>query len=168
MQTNTQVKRSIDTLVYLYDLHTSLFPNVIEDISDKDAQNRLNTKANHIAWLTGSLVQGRFEIANVLGIDRKQTSDKLFKDYKGIQDGITYPSLAEFKKDWDPISRELRDALSNLESEQLNGPDPFGMPGKDLTLFDVLAFIIDRESYCIGQIGLYRRLLGYEAMKYPE
>jgi hypothetical protein len=40
------------------------------------------------------------------------------------------------------------------------------MPGGDYTFFDTLTFSIDRESYCIGQIGLYRRLLGYDAMKY--
>lgn len=154
--------------MYLYDWHTRLYPNVIEGISDKDAENRLNTKANHIAWLAGSLVHERYEMARVLGIGLKQTSEKLFHDNKGIQDEISYPSLNEFKKDWEAISEVLSASLAKLSSYDLQRPDPFGMPGKDLTLFDAFAFIIDRESYCIGQIGLYRRLLGYDAMKYPE
>lgn len=66
--------------------------------------NRLNTKANHIAWLTGSLVQQRHEIATSLGADRKQAAHELFDNNKGIQDNITYPSLAEFKKDWESIT----------------------------------------------------------------
>lgn len=166
METVTSKKASMEMLVILYDQHTRLFKNVIEGISDKDAQNRLNTKANHVAWLTGSLVQGRYEIANAVGIGLKQTAHELFMDYKGIQDDITYPSLIQFKKDWEIITPLLRDALVNLNDDQLNAPDPFEMPGADYTFFDVITFIVDRESYCIGQIGLYRRLLGYEAMKY--
>jgi hypothetical protein len=165
METTTK-KASTDVLIGLYDFHTKLFYNVLVDISDKNANNRLGTKANHIAWIAGSLVQARYVLANVLGSDKKQTSDKLFENNKGIQDNITYPSLIEFKKDWENITAVLKDALANISEDQLNGPDPFEMPGGEYTFFDTLTMCIDRESYCIGQIGLYRRLLGYEAMKY--
>ncbi|MEO5673440.1 MAG: DinB family protein, partial [Chitinophagales bacterium] len=108
----------------------------------------------------------RYQLATFSGHEVKQTSHELFRDHKGIQDGITYPPLAEFKKDWEKISPLLRDSLLNLTEDQLNGPDPYGMPGKDLAFFDSITGCTDRESYCLGQIGLYRRLLGYEAMKY--
>lgn len=166
METTMAKKTSTDVLIGLYDFHTKLFYNVLVDISDKDANNRLGTKANHIAWIAGSLVHGRYAIANVIGIDKKQASDKLFENYKGIQDNIIYPSLEEYKKDWESISSILKDGMVSLSEDQLNGPDPFDMPGGEYTLLDTLTMCIDRESYCIGQIGLYRRLLGYEAMKY--
>ena len=165
METTTS-KTSMDVLISLYDWHSKLFHNVLVDISDADAQNRLGTKANHIAWIAGSLVQSRFALANVLHIDLKQTSDKLFENYKGIQDGITYPSLEEYKKDWERITPILKDKILSLSEDELQAPDPFEMPGGNFTLFDSITFCIDRESYCIGQIGLFRRLLGYEAMKY--
>lgn len=157
------------SLVFLYDLHTKLYFNVLDGISDTDAHNRINTKANHIAWIAGSLMNGRYELAHVLGIELKATSPDFFKEFKGIQDGITYPSLAEYKKDWENISPVFRNALVNVNTGQLDGDDPFGMSGdsgEKLTFFDTIAFIIDRESYCLGQIGIYRRFLGYEAMKY--
>lgn len=157
---------SLDVIIVLYDLHTKLFPNVIEGISDKDAQNRLNTRANHVAWITGSLVHERFELANAAGVEMKQRSNELFEGHKGIQDNIVYPSLDEFRKDWDRITPLLRKALLQLNDEELSSGEPYGVPGDDLTLFDAITFLIDRESYCIGQIGLYRRLLGYEAMRY--
>ena len=145
-------------------MHTAYFTNVLDGISDKDAHSRLNTKANHIAWLTGSLVHERYELANALGIGLKQTSNELFKDHKGIQDNVKYPSLSEFKEDWETIAPVLRNALVKLSDEQLD--KPFEMPGEVMTYFDLIAFIIYRESNCIGQIALWRRLLGYEAMKY--
>ncbi|HEY9342026.1 MAG TPA: DinB family protein [Hanamia sp.] len=161
-------KVTMETFVEIYDYHTKMFINALDDISDKDAQNRLGTKANHIAWIAGSLVYQRQFLANAVGIDVKQTSEKLFENNRGIQDNVEYPSLEEYKDDWEKISPLLKDALANMSEEQLNGPDPFKMPGGNYTFFDTTIFSIDRESYCIGQIGLFRRLLGYEAMKYPE
>ena len=163
METKT-VSTRMYSLMVLYDMHTGFFSKVIDGISDEDAHNRLNTKANHIAWLTGSLVHERYEIANELGIEQKQTADELFKDHKGIQDNLTYPSLASLKKDWDTISPVLRDALVNTSDERLD--KPFEMPGEKMSFYNLLAFMTYREANCIGQLALWRRLLGYEAMKY--
>ena len=159
------VSNRLYSLIVLYDMHTSFFPNAINSISDDDAHNRLNTKANHIAWLTGSLVHERYELANELGIDQKQTADELFKNHKGIQDGIRYPSLDSFKKDWETISPLLRDALVNISDERLNKSFEM-MPGETMPFYDLVTFMTYREANCIGQIALWRRLLGYEAIKY--
>ncbi|MEP6615802.1 MAG: DinB family protein [Ginsengibacter sp.] len=159
-------RSAVSTIADQYDWHTKLFMNVLDGIADKDTENRLGTKANHIAWLAGSLVQGRFVLAKFLDIDATQTSDQLFKDNKGIQDNTPYPSLDEYRKDWDRISQTVKEALINAKEDRLNSPDPFNMPGGDYTFFDTIVACTDRESYCIGQIGLWRRLLGYEPMKY--
>lgn len=155
----------IFSLVVLYDMHTTFFFSALDGISDNDAHNRLNTKANHIAWLTGSLVQQRYEIATSLVADRKQAAHELFKDNKGIQDNVTYPSLAEFKKDWESITPVLKEALVNVSDEKLDELFEM-MPEMRMTHFDLITFIIYREANIIGQIALWRRLLGYEAMKY--
>lgn len=158
-------------LIVLYDMHTKFFASVLDGISDKDTHNRLNTKANHIAWLTGTLVHERFELVKTFGKSadngnmENQKSRELFKDHKGIQDNVDYPTLAEFKKDWDTISPVLRKTLINASDEQLDSPFEM-MPGEVMTHFDLISFMIYREANCIGQIALWRRLLGYEAMKY--
>ncbi|MEP6583765.1 MAG: DinB family protein [Ginsengibacter sp.] len=155
----------MSSLIVLYDMHTKYFGNAIVDISDKDSHSRLSTKANHIAWLTGSLVEQRYEIANMLGSDVKQAAHELFKNNKGIQDNITYPSLPEFKKDWQTISPLLREALINISSEKLDESFEM-MPGMRMTYYDLVTFVIYREANIIGQIALWRRLLGYDAIKY--
>ena len=153
------------SLIVLYDMHTKFFASVLEGISDKDTHDRLNTKANHIAWLTGSLVEQRFEIANYLGSDAKQEAHELFKDNKGIQDGVTYPPLASFTNDWEKITPVLKDILMKVTDEKLDESFEM-MPGMKMTYYELMTFIIYREANCIGQIALWRRLLGYEAMKY--
>ncbi|MCI0716373.1 MAG: DinB family protein [Chlorobi bacterium] len=167
MNTKTETKAAstrIQPLLFLYDTHTGLFPNVIDGISDKDAHNRLNTKANHVAWLTGSLVQQRVEIANLLGADIKQAAHELFKDYKGIQDNVTYPPLKSFNPDWDSVTPVLRELLENVSDEKLDSI--FEMHEMSMPYFELIAFFIHREAYLIGQIGLWRRIMGYEPMKY--
>jgi len=159
------VSNQMFSLLVLYDMHTTFFSSALDGIKDEDAHQRLNTKANHIAWLTGSLVEQRYEIANMLGVDIKQSAHDLFKDNKGIQDGITYPPLESFKKDWKGISPDLRDAFMKLTDEKLNESFEM-MPGMKMTHYELVSFIIYREANMIGQIALWRRLMGYEAMKY--
>jgi hypothetical protein len=163
MDTKTQSTRML-ALVALYDMQTTFFKNVIDGFNDKDAHNRLGTKANHVAWLTGSLVEQRFGITKDSGITIQQKAHELFKDGKGIQDDITYPPLADFKKDWETISPLTRMALVEVTDEKLDNQIEMG--GMKMTFFDLVAFTIYREANCIGQIALWRRLLGYAAMKY--
>ncbi len=164
METKTVSSRMF-SLVILYDMHTKFFSSVLEGISDEDAHNSLHTKANHVAWLSGSLVEQRYEIGKDLGSDLKQTAHELFKDNKGIQDGITYPPLDTYKKDWDSITPVLRDAFMKVTDEKLDESFEM-MPGMRMTYYELITFITYREANCIGQIALWRRLLGYEAMKY--
>jgi len=164
METQKAKSTRIPSLLALYDMHTGLFPKAIDGISEKDAQNRLNTKANHAAWITGSLVQERFEMAKMLGIDMKQKANDLFKDHTGIQDGVSYPALSEFIIDWEKISPVLREALANVNDEKLDAN--LEMPWGKFLVFDMITFFTYREANCIGQLALWRRLLGYEPMKY--
>ena len=151
-------------LLYLYDLHTGLLAKALEGIPDDAAHNRLETKANHIAWLTGSLVQQRFELARHVGIEKQQAAFELFRNNKGIEDETSYPSLDSFQTDWHAVSPFLRDALTSATTETLDREIDMGE--MKMSFFELLGFIIYREANIIGQIALWRRLLGYPAMKY--
>jgi hypothetical protein len=159
----------IPAFLALYDIHTGLYHNVLEGISEENAQNRLNTKANHVAWLAGSLVEERFELARLLSADPvaftdQQAAHAFFSDHKGIQDTVKYPTLESYKNDWSRISPVAKEILANVSEEKLN--EKISMGDETFTLIDMVTFHTHREAYCIGQIALYRRLLGYAAMKY--
>lgn len=159
------VSNRMYSIIVLYDMYTTFFSRAIDGISDKDAQSRLNTKANHIAWLTGSLVQERNELASILGSKQQQTVHELFKDHKGIQNDIIYPSLQSFEQDWTKISPVLKDILLNITDEKLDSSFEM-MPGQAFSIYQLITFTAYREASCIGQIALWRRLLDYPAMKY--
>lgn len=153
-------------LVALYDMHTDFYPKVLDGISDQAANNRLNTKANHMAWLAGSMLQERFELASWFGTKMQQKHHELFRDHQGIKDGTPYPPLEDFVEDWKRISLVLRDILENLSTEKIDSI--FEMEGMKMTHFELLSFDVYREANIIGQLVLWRRLLGYPAMKYDE
>jgi hypothetical protein len=161
----TAKSQKLYSIIALYDMQTTFFRFVLENISDDDIHNRLDTKANHIAWLAGSLVEQRYDMARRLGADVQQQANELFRDNKGVQDGVTYPSLDVFREDWETITPILRDLLDNLEDDQLEQKIEMG-PDFSMSLFELITFVSYREANIIGQIALWRRLLGYPGMRY--
>jgi hypothetical protein len=156
----------IYSLTVLSGMQTTFFESAIDGISDEDAHNRLQTKANHVAWLAGSLIQQRYETVNTLaGTNHSQSADELFKNNQGIQDNVIYPSLNEYRKDWKIISPLLKEAYLQVKDEKLDESFEM-MPEVRMTYYDLVSFFTYREANIIGQLALWRRLLGYEAMKY--
>jgi hypothetical protein len=155
----------ISGLIGSFDMQTDFFYNVLDGISATDMHNRLDTKANHIAWLAGSLVEQRYDMATQLtGTQHTHTASDLFKDNQGIKEGVTYPSAEQYKEDWKKIAPVLHDALVNADSATLEKILEF--PGMKFSVFELISFSLYREANHIGQIALWRRILGYEPMKY--
>lgn len=166
MKTTEARDSRISGLIGIFDMQTTFFYSVLDGISASDMHNRFDTKANHIAWLAGSLVQQRYEMAAGLltGLEYKQTANDLFKDNQGIKEGMAYPPAEQYKEDWKSISPLLYDALLNATTEKLDSD--VEIPGMKISFFDLISFSIYREANHIGQIALWRRILGYEPMKY--
>jgi hypothetical protein len=150
--------------IVLYEMQTDFLVRALDGIDQKDAQKRLDTKANHIAWITGSVVHSRYFLAKSFGIDLPSITDELFADNKGIVDDATYPLLEDFIKDWNEISPKLQEALTQATDEKLE--EKLNIPGMEITLFEMISFNSYREANCIGQIALWRRLLNYPGMNY--
>ena len=148
----------------LYDLHTDFFRRALEGISDEDAHNRLGTKANHVAWITGSIVESRFVGARGLGLDMQQGAHDLFSDFKGIQDDARYPPLSQYLADWDRVSPALREKTLEVDAAWLDERKDMG--GWEASNLEMVNFSTYREANMIGQIALWRRLLGLPAMNY--
>jgi len=148
----------------LYDLHTDYFPRAIEGISDDDAHQRLGTAANHVAWLAGSMVESRFMAARNLGLDMQQQAHELFKDFQGIQNELRYPPLPQYLDDWKRVSPALCEKISGADADWLGERKDMG--GWQASNLDLIHFSTYREANMIGQIALWRRLLGYPAMSY--
>lgn len=162
---NTQPKDArLIGIIGLYDLHTDLFARALEGIRDEDAQQRLGTAANHVAWIAGSTVEMRYVSARSFGLDVHQQADDLFKDFKGIEDGAQYPSLQQYLADWNRISPLVREKTLEADAAWLDEEKDMG--SWKASNWELIKFSTYREANMIGQIALWRRLLGYPAMRY--
>jgi hypothetical protein len=154
----------IEGLITLFDMQTTFLERALEGISEADMANRLNTQANHMAWLTGSLVAQRYQMASDIGHKLQQTGGELFKDNKGIQADVKYPTAAEYLEDWKRITPFAQEALITINDQKLDSE--LDMGGMKMTWYDLISFTIYREASIIGQLALWRRLLGYPALRY--
>jgi hypothetical protein len=151
-------------LLTLFDYQTGFFAKALDGISEDDMHNRLQTQANHPAWLAGSLVHQRFMMASEMKHDVQQTKAELFKDHKGIQEGERYPTIQQYISDWNKITPIAREALVSIDDQKLDSIMDMG--GWKMSYYEMICFTIYREASIIGQLALWRRLLGYAAMKY--
>lgn len=162
------LSKSLTVVIPGYRMHTQMFNNMLDGIKETDAQKRIDEKTNHVAWMVGNLVNCRYWLANILGIADKDPNEELFKNAKALDTNVSYPTLEELKKEWHKISPVLYKKLLTVEDAELQENYPSGMdiPFVEENKRNVAGMCIDRESYLFGQLGLMRKLLGYEGVKY--
>lgn len=165
---DSPVSKKLDIIIPAYRMHTQSFKNALEDVSEEDAVIRVENVTNHIIWMVGNLVNCRYWLANILGIDEQDPNEELFKDAKALDMSLKYPSLEELKKEWHKVSPLVYQKLLSITDEELNEAYGFGMnvPFVPENKLNMVGMCIGREDYLLGQIGLMRRVLGYKGMNY--
>lgn len=161
-QTN---KSEVTSLLEIFQLHTRLLINVLDKVNDGHAQTQILPNTNHLAWLTGHVVSSRYAVCNLLDGNIEEPYPELFSKGKGIEK-ITYPSLSELTETLTYISNILQELLSNLPYEKLQELGKFKMPLGNGSLRSQIVFFAHHEAYHIGQMGMIRKCLGLNAMRY--
>jgi uncharacterized damage-inducible protein DinB len=150
------------TITSQFDLHTRLFRNVLEGITDDAAATQHSPNANHIKFLAGHLVHTRLMLVGYVGLP----GDDRFSQFdKNIAPRATYLPMAEILAKWDEIAGPISAGISKMSAEDWAGTAPFPTP-TGTTMADFLAFLMHHEAYHIGQLGILRKFAGKEAMKY--
>ncbi|RYY46882.1 MAG: DinB family protein [Chitinophagaceae bacterium] len=151
-----------------YRWHTQMFDNMLKDINDEQSAIRVEGRTNNIIWTLGNLVNCRYWMAGVLGIEEKDPNDALFKEGKAYDPASTYPSLDSFKTSWHSISKKLFEKLMLATDEQLTQPHEFGMsvPFMEENKLNMIGMGMDRCGYLLGQLALLRRAVANIGTQY--
>jgi len=157
-----------------YDLHNVLFNNVIADISDEEAGKCIADPMNCVKWLAGHLAWAQLNLGNIGGnkIDFAWRDHFHTKQGAGPEDlsapASEMPTLQQIKDKWNEMAPQIRAGLENLPEPALDTviSVPHPIAPYDNTLAGLWAFINHHQAYTIGQIGILRRGLGKDAMKY--
>ena len=161
-------------LLAQYDLHNVLFNNVIADITDEESNKCIADSMNSVKWLAGHLLWANANLANISGMQIEvKWRDHFHTKQGGSAEDFNapksvLPTLEEVKNKWNEDAPVTRKGLENLTEEALNTIVEFKHPilPFDNTLAGLWAFINHHQAYTIGQIGILRRGLGKDAMKY--
>jgi hypothetical protein len=166
--------KAIDIITRQIARNTKWYINVLEGIAEKDSVRQINKNVNHMRWIAGHLLTGRYRNVIRLGLqtepyphlDKFVIPDTPPPNGRPVDENIRYPELAETLNYWKDYSGYLVKILPRLTDEQLMKKLPFEIPFDGDAAVDGFAFTVMHEAYHIGQMSLIRKSLGYEAMKY--
>lgn len=158
----------LEIIIPAYRMHTQSFRNALDGITEEAARQRIDNKTNHVIWMTGNLINCRYWIADVLGIEEADPYEELFKDARAIDENLPYPSLEELVRSFHDISPKVYRKLLEVGEDKLQEPVTFGMgvPFFEENVLNMIGMSIGRTDYLPGQIGLMRKLLGLKGMAY--
>jgi uncharacterized damage-inducible protein DinB len=103
-----------------------------------------------------------------MGVEQPNPLSPYMGKARGIDQVERLPSLEVIREGWTAASHALRDRLDAMSSAELEAavPNAPPFPGTDKSALSLLTFLVQHESYHIGQLSLLRKYVGLPAMKY--
>jgi uncharacterized damage-inducible protein DinB len=152
----------------LFDLNTDLLLNCLEGLSDGEAQRRLEAGGNSVTFLAAHLTDSRHFLVSRLGHPLPNPLARYLADVRSIEDITDWPTLDEIRYAWLAVSGHLRAVLRGMTAGELAEPDSHRFPVSDGTRLGMITFLVQHDSYHLGQIGFIRRQLGKTPMSYAR
>lgn len=146
-------------------LNTRLLHNCLDGVDDELGNRRLTPDSNSLAFLAAHLTDSRHYLCRKAGREIPNPIGAVLNRGRSLDEVGTLPPLATIRAEWDSVSDHLLRALEELDSPALAQPG-FKFPGTDGTLFGMISFLVQHDSYHVGQMSLLRRQLGLSAMRY--
>ena len=162
-------------LASCFRLNGRLFENCFRGADDEAALRRPgttdNSTANHsaagnnMAFLGAHLVDARRYLANLLGPEVDNPFPELAEG-ESIDDFDELPSVERILAAWRDMGATVLDRLEAVPADHLDRESEQQFPVDDPTLLGGVAFLVQHESYHVGQLAYLRRLVGLGAMTY--
>ena len=156
----------IAPLAEILRLNTVLFRNCLDGLSDQQAATRPTDATNSAAFIAAHLASSRFFLLNTLGVEHRDPLASYFDGRKGIDEIAELPTLREIEDAWSKGAHLLRDRLDALTSAEADAPSSVRFPLANGTLLGTLTFLVQHDSYHLGQLSLLRKYCGLPAMRY--
>jgi len=154
----------MQTILNQFELHTRLYNNLLHEISDEQSLQRLTKETNHIKWIAGHLLTGRYSLCELARVEKENPYTEFFSG--ALNDQLDYPKLKDMQEHWNEISGMLSEGISILPEKLLVKESKFKSPMGDNSVKGMLDFIMHHEGYHLGQISLLRRFVGNGKMSY--
>lgn len=152
----------------MLDLNTDLLLNCLDGLSQSESQRRLPGGGNSAAFLAAHLTDSRYFLAERLGHPLQNPLTPYLAGARGIEEIRSWPSLDEIRSAWLAVSKHLHAVLESLTDADLARPNAHRFPLTDTTQLGLIAFLVQHDSYHLGQAAFLRCQLGKPAMAYSR
>jgi uncharacterized damage-inducible protein DinB len=158
----------VSPLAMLYQLNTDLLINCLDGLTDAEARTRLEAGGNSVTFLAAHLTDSRHFLVARLEHPLSNPIAQYLADVRSIEDIHEWPSLEELRSAWLAVSTHLQSVLSQLSESELDQANVHRFPLEDTTRLGMIAFLVQHDSYHLGQVGFLRRQLGKPPMSYAR
>lgn len=158
----------IAPLAAVFDLNTDLLLNCLDGLTDAEAQRRLEAGGNSITFLAGHLTDNRHFLVARLGRTLSNPLARYLADVRSIDDIAEWPALDEIRSAWQTVGTHLQAVLEELTPGELAEPNVHMFSLGDSSRLGLVTYLVQHDSYHLGQIGFIRRQLGKPPMSYAR
>lgn len=160
--------KRIVPLQEILSLNTRLFHNTLSGVDDASAQTRPGPGANHMTFIAVHVLDARAWMARYLGLDYRHPFEDELAHVTSVDDVERFPTLEAIIGAWDEVSEKLSERMVSVAERELARESEQEFPIADRSVLGGLAFLLQHESFHIGQLALIRRLLGFGPMSYAS
>ena len=156
----------IAPLAEILRLNTTLFRNCLDGLSDEQAAARPSGATNNAAFVAAHLTNARYYLLKTLGVEETDPLASYLDGRKSLDALEKLPPLSEIQAAWTKAAHLLRDRLAALTPADLDAPSSAKFPLADGTLLATLTFLVQHDSYHVGQLSLLRKYCGLPAVRF--
>jgi uncharacterized damage-inducible protein DinB len=156
----------VQPLAAILRLNTRLLLNCLDGLTDETARVRHGEGVNSAAFIAAHVTDSRFFILRTLGGSLENPLSVFLDKAKTIDDITEWPPLDMVRRAWSAVSAEIDITVDRAGSGDLDAPVDARFPGVDRTRLGALTFLVQHDSYHLGQLALLRKPAGLPAMSY--
>lgn len=157
---------SIQPLNEILVLNTRLFRNCLAGLGAEQAAARIGGATNNVVFIAAHVLDARYYLAGYLGLEVKNPFEEAWRKVKSVEELTDPPELSEILTAWTEVSSALAERFGTLTEADLAAESKQKFPVADGTVLGGATFLMQHDSYHLGQLGLLRKHWTSESMSY--
>lgn len=155
----------LQPLAASFRLNSRLLENCFRGTDDEAALLRPAEKGNNMTFLGAHLVDARRYLATLLGASVANPFPELGEG-ESIDDFDELPRVEAILDAWRRMGEAVEERFLAATADQLDSESEQRFPVDDDSVLGGVAFLVQHESYHVGQLAFLRRLIGLGPMSY--
>lgn len=147
-------------------LNHRLYLNCLADLDDALASRQPGDGVNDILFIALHVLDARRFLIRRLGGRAETPFTAMLAKVTSVRDLRERPPVEAVRRAWIDLEPRLLRRFAAVTATALAKAAKPRFPIDDPTVLGAVAFLLEHESYHIGQLGLLRKYLGLGPMKY--